>query len=130
MDRSTEFFSLVESLRTRAQPHIPSDKRRLLSPIEQQQPTAHGYNPSLAPKSEFALMASLINKDIHATAGKLQKLARLAKRKTLFDDRPVEISELIYIIKQDIAKLNKQIAQLQLYLKDQSSKSTSVGKQA
>ncbi|KAF9174584.1 cis-Golgi t-SNARE syntaxin [Mortierella sp. AD010] len=130
MDRSTEFFSLVESLRTRAQPHIPSDKRRLLSPIEQQQPTAHGYNPSLAPKSEFALMASLINKDIHATAGKLQKLARLAKRKTLFDDRPVEISELIYIIKQDIAKLNKQIAQLQLYLKDQSSKSASVGKQA
>ncbi|KAF9088406.1 cis-Golgi t-SNARE syntaxin [Mortierella sp. AM989] len=54
----------------------------------------------------------------------------VAKRKTLFDDRPVEISELIYIIKQDIAKLNKQIAQLQQYLRDQSSKSTSAGKQA
>ncbi|KAF9196494.1 cis-Golgi t-SNARE syntaxin [Haplosporangium sp. Z 27] len=130
MDRSTEFFSLIDSLHNRAQPHISSDKRRLLSPIEQHLPS-NGTNASKGPKSDFALMASLINKDISATSTKLQKLARLAKRKTLFDDRPVEISELIFIIKQDIAKLNKQIAQLQLYLKDQSSKSTNgTGKQA
>lgn len=37
----------------------------------------------------------------------------VAKRKTLFDDRPVEISELTYIIKRDIASLNAQIASLQ-----------------
>lgn len=37
----------------------------------------------------------------------------VAKRKTLFDDRPVEISELTYIIKRDIANLNGQIAKLQ-----------------
>lgn len=37
----------------------------------------------------------------------------VAKRKTLFDDRPVEISELTYIIKRDIASLNQQISQLQ-----------------
>ncbi|KAG0225576.1 t-SNARE [Mortierella sp. GBAus27b] len=131
MDRSAEFFSTAESLRSRAQPHIASDRRRLLSPIEQQQSAglAPGLNAGAArPKSEFALMASLINKDIIATAGKLQKLARLAKRKTLFDDKPVEISELIYIIKQDIAKLNKQIAQLQLYLREQVSKAIA-GKQ-
>lgn len=41
----------------------------------------------------------------------------VAKRKTLFDDRPVEISELTYIIKQDIAQLNQQIAQLQSFVK-------------
>lgn len=41
----------------------------------------------------------------------------MAKRKTLFDDRPVEISELTYIIRQDIASLNSQIAQLQAYIK-------------
>ncbi|KAF9354311.1 cis-Golgi t-SNARE syntaxin [Mortierella sp. NVP85] len=133
MDRSAEFFSTVESLRSRAQPHIASDQRRLLSPIEQQQSSGltPGLNAAARPKSEFALMASIINKDILATAGKLQKLARLAKRKTLFDDKPVEISELIYIIKQDIAKLNKQIAQLQSYLREQGSRSggASVGKQ-
>lgn len=37
----------------------------------------------------------------------------MAKRKTLFDDRPVEISELTYVIKQDLASLNQQIAGLQ-----------------
>jgi len=37
----------------------------------------------------------------------------VAKRKTLFDDRPVEISELTYVIKQDLASLNQQIAGLQ-----------------
>lgn len=44
---------------------------------------------------------------------KLEKLAQLAKRKTLFDDRPVEINELTYIIKQDLSSLNSQISSLQ-----------------
>jgi len=64
-------------------------------------------------------MASAIGKDISTTTIKLGKLAQLAKRKTLFDDRPVEISELTFIIKQDIAHINKQIAGLQSYVKQQ-----------
>ncbi|KAG0290424.1 cis-Golgi t-SNARE syntaxin [Dissophora globulifera] len=132
MDRSSEFFATVESLRSRAQPHLPSDKRRLLSPIEQQQQHQHQHHSAggASRKSEFALMATLINKDLQANSLKLQKLAKLAKRKTLFDDRPVEISELIYIVKQDIAKLNKQIAHLQGHVREQSAKMTSSGKQA
>jgi len=39
----------------------------------------------------------------------------------LFDDRPVEISELTYIIKQDIAGINKQIAALQTHVKQQNA---------
>lgn len=37
----------------------------------------------------------------------------LFRKKTIFDDKPVEIQELTFIIKEDIANLNKQIAQLQ-----------------
>ena len=37
----------------------------------------------------------------------------VAKRKSLFDDKPEEIQQLTFIVKQDIASLNKQIAQLQ-----------------
>ena len=40
----------------------------------------------------------------------------MAKRKTLFDDRPVEISELTYVIKQDLASLNQQISNMRLPL--------------
>lgn len=45
----------------------------------------------------------------------------VAKRKTLFDDRPIEISELTYIIRQDIASLNTQIASLQSYIRSQNN---------
>jgi syntaxin 5 len=44
--------------------------------------------------------------------GKLEKLAQLARRKTLFDN-PVEINELTFVIKQDLSGLNQQIAGLQ-----------------
>lgn len=38
----------------------------------------------------------------------------MAKKRSLFDDKPAEINELTYIIKQDINNLNKDISQLQL----------------
>ena len=47
----------------------------------------------------------------------------VAKRKSLFDDKPVEISELTYVIKQDLASLNLQIAGLQSLTQAQHPKS-------
>lgn len=43
----------------------------------------------------------------------------MAKRKSLFDDRPDEIKELTYIIKGDLNSLNQQIARLQEVSKSQ-----------
>ncbi|MGH0180540.1 UNVERIFIED_CONTAM: hypothetical protein FKN15_004477 [Acipenser sinensis] len=47
------------------------------------------------------------------TAVKQRSDFTLMAKKSLFDDKAVEIEELTYIIKQDINSLNKQIAQLQ-----------------
>lgn len=69
--------------------------------------------------TQFMDIAKSIGKDITATYTKLEKLTLLARRKTIFDDKPVEIQELTYIIKQDIAHLNKQIGQLQTIAKAQ-----------
>lgn len=52
----------------------------------------------------------------------------MAKRKTLFDDRPIEISELTYVIRQDIASLNTQIASLQSYIRAQKQPQVAAGK--
>src|SRR5579862_9055384 len=41
----------------------------------------------------------------------------VAKRKTLFDDKSTQISELIFVIKQDIADLNNDISNLQAFVK-------------
>ncbi|KAJ9641366.1 Integral membrane protein SED5 [Coniosporium tulheliwenetii] len=70
-------------------------------------------------RSEFARRAADIGRGISATMAKLERLAQLAKRKTLFDDRPVEIAELTYVIKQDLAALNGSIGELQALSRSQ-----------
>ena len=50
-------------------------------------------------------------------------MALVARRKTLFDDRPVEIAELTFVIKQDLSGLNNQIQALQELTNAQHPKS-------
>jgi len=123
-DRTNEFKACVESIRSRSSyPGRGGAKDRLL-----QQSNGH-FKPKGGAKSEFSRMAMAIGKEVSSTTLKLQKLAQLAKRKTLFDDRPVEISELTFIIKQDIANINKQLATLQAHVKAQQAGKTSGSKQ-
>ncbi|CAL9707018.1 unnamed protein product [Knipowitschia caucasica] len=96
-DRTLEFQSACKSLQGRQNGVQPS--KPALTALKQ--------------RSDFTLMAKRIGKDLSNTFAKLEKLTFLAKRKSLFDDKAVEIEELTYIIKQDINSLNKQIAQLQ-----------------
>ncbi|KAJ9120675.1 hypothetical protein QFC22_002606 [Naganishia vaughanmartiniae] len=129
-DRTREFHSTLYSIRQRSTLSNPSPysltsdrdaqaSQRLLPNGSHNvgHSSAKKAQTALAASSEFARMAGQIGKDINTTTLKLQKLAQLAKRKTLFDDRPVEISELTYIIRQDISSLNAQIAQLQQHLR-------------
>ncbi|KLT41765.1 t-SNARE [Cutaneotrichosporon oleaginosum] len=111
-DRTAEFHSALSSIRARTA--APAKRDPAKAPLL----PAGGASGS---KSEFGRLAGNIAKDINATTLKLQKLAQLAKRKTLFDDRPIEISELTYIIRQDIASLNTQIASLQAYVRAQKA---------
>jgi syntaxin 5 len=110
-DRTNEFLACVESIRSRSSlpAKVPSKQRR-------------------DNKSEFTRMASLIGKDISATTVKLGKLAQrehvyafipsrcaehpwltVAKRKTLFDDRPVEISVRVPLCCSSLPKILKNI---------------------
>ncbi|KAI9201859.1 t-SNARE [Polychytrium aggregatum] len=104
-DRTLEFHAAVDSLNSRNLSHQPDSARLLAAHVS----TIHT-------KSDFARHASAIGKDINTTVAKLHKLTQLAKRKSLFDDRPVEINELVYIIKQDLVKINQRILQLQAFL--------------
>ncbi|KAJ1558652.1 cis-Golgi t-SNARE syntaxin [Nowakowskiella sp. JEL0078] len=115
-DRTLEFNAIVDSQQARGgfSSYGSSEKAGLLSPS-----SGNSSSPVPKNKTEFTRAASAISRDINSTVGKLQKLMQLAKRKTIFDDRPVEINELIYIIKQDIAKVNKHIASLQTYMQQQ-----------
>ena len=71
-------------------------------------------------------IARSIGKDIANTYTKLEKLTLLAKRKTIaFDDRPAEIQNLTFIIKEDMNQLNRQIGQLRQIAKAQQADLTS-----
>ncbi|KAK3052537.1 Integral membrane protein SED5 [Extremus antarcticus] len=108
-DRTPEFRSILQAAqKSLARQRKPQQQPLLNTP--QQNGTA--TPPTRKQRSEFARNAANIGRGISATMGKLQRLGELAKRKTLFDDRPVEISELTYVIKQDLAGLNQQIGQL------------------
>ncbi|KAJ6657031.1 hypothetical protein lerEdw1_003032 [Lerista edwardsae] len=106
-DRTQEFLSACKSLQSR-QNGLQLSKPAL---------------SAMRQRSEFTVMAKRIGKDLSNTFAKLEKLTILAKRKSLFDDKAVEIEELTYIIKQDINSLNKQIAQLQEFVKAKGSQS-------
>jgi len=100
-DRTSEFAATVKSLRV----------RNVTLPNGQNHPK--NRNEILAQQSrQFMNIAASIGRDIASTYTKLEKLTLLAKKRTLFDDRPQEIQELIGIIKQDTGALNKQIDQL------------------
>ncbi|KAF3426335.1 hypothetical protein E2986_06856 [Frieseomelitta varia] len=69
--------------------------------------------------SNFMLIAKSIGRNIASTYAKLEKLALVAKRKSIFNDRQMEIEELTNIIKTDLKSLNHQIGKLQELSKKQ-----------
>lgn len=105
-DRTSEFFSAATTITSRSSSSaafIVQNKPKLT-------------------KTEFAKAAMTIGKELNATMIKLQKLATLAKNKSLFDDKPIEINELIFLIKQDIAKIHRQITTLNQYVQQNKGK--------
>lgn len=121
-DRTQEFRSCVASLSKLNNAVGSSARQGLLDNgsnknSHNRSSSSGGASSQKSSKSEFALRASSISREISETTAMLQRLALLAKRKTLFDDRPVEISELTFVIKQKVSKVNQNIAALQQYVK-------------
>ncbi|VIO99567.1 Syntaxin F55A11.2, putative [Brugia malayi] len=85
---------------------------------------AGGYTPReprIQQSVQFAQLAKRIGRDLSLTCAKMEKLTELAKRRSLFDDRMAEVGELSQVIKHDITGLNKQIAVLQEFSKNNSN---------
>jgi len=111
-DRTAEFLSAVRSLQNRSTNGMLHTNRT--SQVTRNSEQHQQY-------SEFMRVAKIISKDLSNTYAKLEKLTLLAKKRSLFDDRPQEIQELTYIIREDITNLNKQIAHLQGFMKKQQN---------
>ncbi|TKY74670.1 Syntaxin-32 protein [Spatholobus suberectus] len=104
-DRTQEFQSIAERLKKTGS--APNGQSSSSSRSEEQR-------SAIANQSEFNRRASKIGFGIHQTSQKLAKLAKLAKRTSVFDDPTLEIQELTGVIKQDITALNSAVVDLQL----------------
>ncbi|KAL2065253.1 hypothetical protein VTL71DRAFT_2922 [Oculimacula yallundae] len=125
-DRTNEFKSvLAQAQKRQASSKVGAQRQSLLT--DSQKAAANGGADGKPRRSEFARRAAEIGRGISTTMGKLEKLAQLAKRKTLFDDRPIEINELTSIIKQDLSSLNQQIGSLQTLTRSQHPKADQEG---
>ena len=83
-DRTNEFLTICRSIGT--SPQVQGNSR-------------------LRQKSAFTKKCKLVGADITKTWGKLERLTQLCKSTTLFNDKPVEIQELTYIIKQEMDEM-------------------------
>ena len=107
-DRTSEFHSTIRSFQSRlsaippSQPMLPQNKNK----------------DAIAQRHQFMLMAKKIGKELTNTCIKLEKLTDLAKKQSLFDDKPKEIEEYTYLIKQDINNLQGELAQLAHFVKN------------
>ncbi|XP_020244143.1 syntaxin-32-like [Asparagus officinalis] len=112
-DRTQEFLTVTERLKKSLSSQQNSEIAASASKFE-------GTKSSVSIQSEFNKRASKIGLGIHQTSQKLSKLAKLAKRTSVFDDPTVEIQELTAVIKQDITALNSAVVDLQLLCNSQN----------
>ncbi|SCV00512.1 LAMI_0G05534g1_1 [Lachancea mirantina] len=94
-DRTTEFQHSVHTYVKKQKGHQTRQQRR-----------------TPGQKSEFQQKASVIAHDIASTAQLLGKLAELAKKKPMFNDNPVEIAELTFVIKRKIYVIEQSLIEL------------------
>jgi len=98
-DRTAEFAAILKSSK--------SSSKYKNGRVNQPQ------NNALKSRTEFSNLAKRVSSDLQQTFKKLEKLTILCKKRSLFDDKPVEIQELTYIIKQDISSLQRNLINLE-----------------
>ncbi|KAL1300958.1 hypothetical protein HN51_045577 [Arachis hypogaea] len=110
-DRTHEFHTIAERLKKSSSSNGPTTTS---SSSAASSSRSDEQRSAIAIQSEFNRRASKIGYGIHQTSQKLAKLAKLAKRTSVFDDPTMEIQELTSVIKQDITALNSAVVDLQL----------------
>ncbi|XP_010466841.1 PREDICTED: syntaxin-32 [Camelina sativa] len=118
-DRTAEFLKISESLRGSIAPAANS------APYGGNNWNDGVRREDLNKRSEFNKRAGQIGIAIHQTSQKLAKLAKLAKKTSVFDDPTREIQELTVVVKQEISALNTALVDLQVFQSSQNDEGNS-----
>lgn len=122
-DRTNEFRSAVESARKQFNVGAATTSASASASGSR----LEGSKAVASIQSEFNRRASKIGLGIHQTSEKLARLAKLAKRTSVFDDPTKDIQDLTAIIKKDIGALSAAVADLQ-HLRDSQNESGNISR--
>ncbi|RVW81288.1 Syntaxin-31 [Vitis vinifera] len=104
-DRTSEFRSLSERMKKIGGMAVANHA--------EDDPATSRSLASASSRSEFNKKASRIGLGIHEACLKISRLAKLAKKSSMFNDPIMEIQELTALIKDDITALNIAVSDLQ-----------------
>jgi hypothetical protein len=105
LDRTTEFKSILENKRKTTVVQKPNN-----------------LNQETEEKSTFHLEAKKISGDLQQTTDLLQKLIKIIKQKTPFDDNSKIIQQYSELIKENLVHHNKELKGLELHVQDTKNK--------
>jgi len=125
-DRTAEFFSIVQQIQ-RAPSHQPPLPNRVHRNGDS---FSSSDAASLKQQSQFAQAAQHIGRSIHMVTERLEKLGKLVKQRSLFNDPASEINELTYGIKTDLSTLSTELEMLHNGVASSSSNNEALSVQA
>ncbi|OLY83580.1 Syntaxin-5 [Smittium mucronatum] len=103
-DRTVEFRTIVAALKKRANTKKGFEGGSI---VPKKTITTNDQN------SFFSKKAKEIAQNIHDTTVVLEDLAKMARKRTIFEDSSGDINDLTATVKMNIAKINEQIMELQ-----------------
>lgn len=128
VDRTNDFFATVATLQRSAggetglvlDPAIPSHHH--------QQHLHHSHAPE-GQATQFSRAASVISRGIHETTLKLERLTKLAKKQSLYEDNSAKVHELTVAIKIELQNLDTDLKSLNQFVEEGRSRSTKHSKE-
>jgi syntaxin 5 len=120
VDRTNEFLATVATLQRSG--------AETSSPFEPSASSHHHVIPE-GQATQFSKAASVISRGIHETTLKLERLTKLAKKQSLYEDNSAKVHELTVAIKGDLQILDADLKSLNQFVEDGRIQSTKHSKE-
>jgi len=122
VDRTNEFLATVATLqRSGAQDVLAYEPSAASSSVHMM--------PEGGAATQFSKAASVVSRGIHETTLKLERLTKLAKKQSLYEDNSAKVHELTVGIKGDLQILDADLKSLQQFVDDGRTRSTKHSKE-
>lgn len=126
VDRTSEFFNTVTALQrnTKQTDEISSFSTPSSFSAASSSTVYHMNHVPEGPATQFTKAAASISRGVHETTLKLERLSKLAKKQSLYEDNSAKVHELTVAIKGDLQILDSDLKALQQFVDTERARTT------